>query len=494
MKKRSRSSLAVLGGMVLFLFFFIFYSRIVPIVPFDSDDWYYMGYYRIPLPIWGDWNPSRVLPEILMPNLSILAARVLYPLLGNYIGAMTTIYAFFMAVLLVILCVELYRFMTSRRASSGVSALLTLLWALLHFTLLAGSDTGNSWLWGSVTATCYFYYAVPALWNEALVLYLMRTKGQKRPLFAKILLCILCYFGVFSNLFPAVILPAYAGMDFLCDFFGWMKSSKEGRKSFGQWLRSELFNAYVIILFLVSAIFELSGGRASGFSGFQFEAVLETLSGAFATVHPLGVLSVVVILVYSVISLNRKKRQAWEKDGRNMFLLELGAFLIVLLFNVLLCARTGAWYIGREDVLVDIVFFALLAVFTLASYACTGTENRKVPYVILGVVLVLNLLVFGKFSQNFYKPTNSGGLSAETCVEIDEDIVKQVTKAVAENQSRMDLRVPDFGSSDNWPLATYAGGPYSRFAYTLWRHGLLQKSININVVPDEAKNAEFEIG
>ena len=479
--------------MLLFLFFFIFYSRIVPIVPFDSDDWTYMGYYRIPLPIWGDWNPSRVLPEILMPNLSILAGRVLYPLTGNYIGAMTTAYALFMAALLVILCVELYRFMASQGASKVQSVLLTFLWALLHFSLLAGANTGNGLLWGSLTATCYFYYSIPALWNEALVLYLMRTKGQKKSVLVKILLYILCYFGVFSNLFPAVILSAYAGMDIICAFVEWVQADKMERKSFFKRLGVELLNVYVIVLFFVSAVFELSGGRASGFSGFQFAMVMETLKGVFATFNPLSLASITVLLLYSVVSICSKRGKTLYKDEVTTILLELGAFFIVLVFNILLCARTGAWYIKREDVLVEIIFFALLVVFTLASYACDKAESVKIPYMIFGIALALNLLVFGNFSHDFYKTGYSGTISVEKCIQVDEDIVQQVTTAVKENKSRLDLRVPDFGSSDNWPLATYAGGPYSRFAYTLWRHGLIKKGINITVVPDKAKNAEFGI-
>lgn len=479
-------------GIVLFLCFFGFYSRIVPIIPFDTDDWYYMGYYRIPLPIWGDWNPSRVLPEILMPNLSILAAHVIYPVTGNYIASMTMIYAIFMALLLVILCYQLYRYAESLGTPKLPVMLLTLFWVLLHFTLLAGAASGNTWLWGSITATCYFYYAIPAIWNEALVIYLIRKRDVKKSVLVKILLCVFCYFGVFSNLFPAVILPAYTGMDLLVSFVRWIRDTKEGRGSFAKFLKEELFNLYVIILFLISVVFELSGGRASGFSGFQFAEVMETLKRSFSAVNLWAFISLVLLVFYSTFSFTRNRASGESKFAQRILLSKLlGAFIIVFLFNVLVCARTGAWYIGRQDVLVDIVFFVLLEVFTLVSYAFTGSENKKRSYLVLGAALLLNVLAFVRFNPSFYAPTNSGGLSAEQCVQIDEDIVHQITEALSENQSRMDLKVPDFGSSDNWPLATYAGGPYSRFAYTLWRHDLIQKSISINVVPDEAKNAEF---
>ena len=490
--KQLSKNIHILMGIVLFFCFFVFYSRIVPIVPFDTDDWYYMGYYRIPLPIWGDWNPSRVLPEILMPNLSVFTARVIYPVTGNYITSMTMIYAIFMAVLLAILCYQLYRFAESLGTSKLSAVLLTVFWAFLHFTLLAGAASGNTWLWGSITATCYFYYAIPAIWNEALVIYLIRKRDAKKSVLVKILLCVFCYFGVFSNLFPAVILPAYTGMDLLVSFVRWIGAAKEAKCSFAKFLKEELFNLYVIILFLISVVFELSGGRASGFSGFQFAEVMETLKKSLSTVNPWALISIILLALYSAIRLVKNPKSDVIKGGQRIMLTKLlCAFVIVLLFNVLVCARTGAWYIGRQDVLVDIVFFVLLEVFTLASYAFTGSENKKRSYLVLGAALLLNVLALVRFNPSFYASTNSGGLSAEQCVQIDEDIVHQITEAASENQSRMDLKVPDFGSSDNWPLATYAGGPYSRFAYTLWRHGLIQKSISINVVPDIAKNTEF---
>lgn len=123
--------------ILLFIGLFIFYSRLVPIVPFDTDDWCYMGYYRLPIPIWGDWNPSRVLPEVMMPYVSIFAARVIYPLTGDYIGSITWMYAFVVTAFISILCVQLYHLAESLGTSKTVAILLTILWGLLHFALLA---------------------------------------------------------------------------------------------------------------------------------------------------------------------------------------------------------------------------------------------------------------------------------------------------------------------------------------------------------------------
>lgn len=91
------------------------------------------------------------------------------------------------------------------------------------------------------------------------------------------------------------------------------------------------------------------------------------------------------------------------------------------------------------------------------------------------------------YNRDFYQPTNTIGVSPEICRQIDEDIVRQITDEVSAKKNQMELHVPEFSDPTNWPIATYSGGPYSRFLYTLWRHGIIKKSINITVVPDHAK-------
>ena len=49
-------------AIIVFLFFFVFYSTIHPLIPIDLDDWSYIVKNRIFLPMWGAWNPAKVFP------------------------------------------------------------------------------------------------------------------------------------------------------------------------------------------------------------------------------------------------------------------------------------------------------------------------------------------------------------------------------------------------------------------------------------------------
>ena len=51
----------------IFIILFVFYKVVCPIIPNDTDDWGIMSHFREPIPLWKDWNPSRVFPEIFLP-------------------------------------------------------------------------------------------------------------------------------------------------------------------------------------------------------------------------------------------------------------------------------------------------------------------------------------------------------------------------------------------------------------------------------------------
>ena len=51
-------------SMLLFGATYILYTQVKPIMVCDPDDWTYISSIRYAIPLWKDWNPSKVLPEI----------------------------------------------------------------------------------------------------------------------------------------------------------------------------------------------------------------------------------------------------------------------------------------------------------------------------------------------------------------------------------------------------------------------------------------------
>ena len=53
--------------LLIFGFFFVFFTQVHPLVIYDGDDWRYIAYTRQALPSWNEWNPSRVFAECFQP-------------------------------------------------------------------------------------------------------------------------------------------------------------------------------------------------------------------------------------------------------------------------------------------------------------------------------------------------------------------------------------------------------------------------------------------
>ena len=67
----------------IFLFLIIFYTKISPLIPYDSDDWIYLSNTRVPFPLWDAWNPTRVFAEAIMMLGGYIAGSVIYPMIHD---------------------------------------------------------------------------------------------------------------------------------------------------------------------------------------------------------------------------------------------------------------------------------------------------------------------------------------------------------------------------------------------------------------------------
>ena len=58
---------------VVFIVFFLQNYMVNTTYPFDTDDWTYIYFSREqPLPLYGSWNPIKVLPEFFQPLFSFI--------------------------------------------------------------------------------------------------------------------------------------------------------------------------------------------------------------------------------------------------------------------------------------------------------------------------------------------------------------------------------------------------------------------------------------
>lgn len=270
MEKKTRI-FGVIYFFTIFAIMFLFFTKIHPIILFDVDDWKYISIKRHPIPLWGDWNPTRVFPEVFMPLCGDIAAFILYPLTGNYIGSFTLVNGAAVSLFIVLYLYMFFQLLHEKLKTPAYHTfVLTTIFLLLHFLVFISRQRENEYLFLSPDATCYYYYLIPALLNCSLVMYLMRNdvleNGWEKITSYSVshhivrngILLLGFYMALFSNLYESAILAAFIGTQLLFELVT-LKKSGWNLKAY---IKKNILRVIFIGAWLVEQLFEVNGGRA----------------------------------------------------------------------------------------------------------------------------------------------------------------------------------------------------------------------------------------
>jgi hypothetical protein len=472
---------------LIFLSIVIFFTTAHPLVPYDGDDWLNLASLRKAVPMTGAYNPIKVLPETLFPLSGLVAAYVVYPLVGDYISAISLTSALIMGG---IVCLYMYLFFKLVEhwlsLSDYANMMVTALFFLFHFALFYEKSSPVPYLFGSGNLTCIYHYVIPALVNLCVVLYLARfdiahealnlTPGRRSVL----LFCI--YLAIFSNALSNIILAAYVSCLLGFRFFAYLKEHG-GYKAF---VKENAFYIGIIVVWLIALVFESHGGRAHDIGkGITFSVIYETGKIFLSMIGRISV-DVVVVGVLSIAaalySRYRKKDQAYD----SILGMYLGTSLVSALYLLFVCAKAGPGYIGRSDVFISFIIWTVLLMALSLAYALknNGKGIFLVPF------LVLFFAVEAGIGPRGYAESTVGQVPPSICYEIDYNLIEQIQAADREGKTEMILRVPKGDTASNWPHPAYMGGKISQ---TLYKHGLISRNIKIKIQPDAAMNEQYHI-
>lgn len=482
--------------LLIFGFLFLWFSQVHPLIPFDGDDWTYLSYVRMATPIWGDWNPAKVFPEVLYPFFSTIAAFALAPLTGDYIDAQTLMHAVVVSAAITgyLWCFAhlMRRVFSCSHVTAGV---FTVLFLALHFLVFRTAQENNVHLLHCVSLNCYYNYLLPMLLNASAVMLLLAS--DKIEVFVKTgrpelrgLFFIVVYLAIFSNLPASGILAAYAGSRVLLALI------RQGKRlKLNPFLEETGLFLGILAIWLVSAVFELSGGRAGAAAGGSILAQLHQTCFLLKTVVLesnrlfLGFSGIVVaaalvcmLLGGGVRSLNGKLASV------------LGTFLIstaaLTVYMIVLCAAVGPGKITGSEYLFAIYFHILLLVLLALGYLVERFPRLMLALPLLTVVLISGINTNG----NTFAEINTRGLPAERCGELSRYLIEQYQQADQAGQQEMILRLPQFTpdpeNGDNWPYTLVLA---DRISNTMYNHGLTSRLIDITPVIDPEVNARFHI-
>ena len=494
-EKKNRIILAAYLALV-FLCMFIFYTRIHPLIIYDADDWKYICYTRKAYPLWKGWNPTRILPEVLMPLVAQIGSFVIYPISKDFIGANMIMNALVVGICITVYIYFFYKLIEDKYGLSlGANLFVTSLFLLFHFWIFRSHKKSNEYMFNGLDMTCFYYYIIPNLMNASIVMYLCRKDVllsskediMKRPVKSGIFLLII-YFAIASNLYASIILASFIGCCLLLDVIRGYKEKCTPKLI----VKRNTVRIAVLIYWLIIHIFEINGGRAeelsetklsAGAFGEQLCAFWETV-GEVNDKFAFSILALLIIFIFLTCRGLKKKNDAYKNSLEEIcFLTVVGMVTLIYLIPVSTKHYVGS--IKRPDILYGFVFYLFIVLMIMLLRILK--EIRPVQ-VVLPLMVVIAFFEINTTKRTF-KETNSRNLYYKKCLAIDNDIIDQIVTAEEEGRTDIKVYVPKYKAKSNWPLSKKTGDLASK---ALYKHGVLYKKVKVEkTVPKRKKNKQF---
>ena len=496
MNTKKEKLLDALWYLAVFAFFYIWFSKIHPLIVYDGDDWTYIAYVRRATPIWGAWNPAKVFPEVLMPFFSNIILHTLVPLTGDYITGFTVGHALVVSGFITVYTWALVTLLRNRFSLSSFASILSgMLFLIFHFLIFRTKDFDNPYLFWCLDLNCYYNYLLPAIFSAILILYMMGNphfenmisdaKPEQLGIFY-----VSVYFAIFSNLVTSGMLAAFAGSHLLLNLLKTIRKFK-----LTDYVRQNAHWLVILVMWIISAIYELSGGRASNAGtnslfGLIFEAAY-FLKDVLASANPLFWLTVSVIILGAVAQFLLTKNKAEDEANVLIYLIPLlvaGAALLIYMLAI--CAMVWTGNVYRTEYQFPLFFYGFLVVFLALGYLLKKQPKLMVALPLVLIFLASDINTNGKtFSESLMSD-----YGAETCANISRDIVRQYLEAdeagLTEVTIHLPMHVADPATEDNWPHSVVL---LDRIGAALYEQGILSHPISSTFVVDPAVNQRFHI-
>lgn len=485
--------LEIIKYVLFFSFLYLFFTRVCPIVPYEGDDWFFLGSMRQPIPYPGAFNPSKILPEVLEPLCGYFGAFVIYPITHDYVDSLSMACTGCISLFIVMLFYLFNRMLKKRyKFDNKKSLLYELLFIILFFVFFKKENQNSFYGFWSKSLNCYFNYLIPAIINGAVVLFMMGYENfqesfNKKSNFSKGFFIVIVYFTLFSSIQLNVILPTYVFACFLKEFIKLIKAKGKFKTKLVNIIKSTWIYILILVGWLVSIGFDLAGRRGKMMANEHWlsldnlKLTANTLNFTYSLMFKplLWVLCIglVLLIIYSI-----KHRK--EKLGivKNLLYILLVLFLNVA-YIILLYMNAGYGYAYRIDATWGILFYLILLIMAIIIMC---NKYIKVTEVTVPIMIVLFFVV----SANLNYPFAQSIFDAKAAKEIDNYIINQILEADKEGKSSTTVKVPKHAddSKTNWPH------PYNMAQWLqngLYAHRLTRNRFYIVFEPDEKVTKEL---
>lgn len=183
-----------------------------------------------------------------------------------------------------------------------------------------------------------------------------------------------------------------------------------------------------------------------------------------------------------------KKTTADEKNKNLLEILKISitAFLLTLIYLILIEAKAIPWYISRGDVLISILGWLLIVICAFIVYIL----KKNPRFFMIAPIVALIVLCEAMNPRSPYKEATTNYVLPKTAYALDNDFLNQIIEADQAGEKEMILYVPIGNKKDNWPHPFYMGYNISS---KLFKEGIISKRIEIKIQPDIRLNKKYHI-
>ena len=488
----------ILFHIIIFILMLVFFMRVCPIIPFDGDDWCFTGSLRLPFPMLFAFNPIKVFPEVMEPIGGYIAAYLVYPVTGDYVGAISITQTLIIVSFIMSLFYMFCKYLKKKFNMTESKALFfEAFFIMLFFFLFKRRDAISDYGFWSSDVNCYFNYVLPAILNACIVLIMARYDDFIKEFkswnsIKKAAFYIGMYFAIFSNIELSIILSAYCLWAVIKNMLiknkNKNKNKTENKDIIANTFKENKMYIGIIGIWLISLLIESTGIRASIIqkeNWLTFENAYLLLRSfrvlyKHINVFVLGffLITLATLVFYSSKKSNKKMRdELISLVIENIFILG-----IVFIYLLLLFMKAGVQYASRTDATWGLIFYLIL--FDVIYMIKLSEYIPKTNIVLVFVFCIFSIMTM---SLNYrFKPSVFNYRAAK---EIDEYIINQIVEADKNGLNYVEVQVPNYVEKDfNWPL------PYKMALWmqnTLYSHKIIQNRIKIVFVKNDQVYNKF---
>ena len=479
--------------IIIFILFFVFFTRLYPLILYDADDWTYVAQDRRMLPIIGYWNPSKVLPETLMPLCGAISAYLVDIFVNDYVVSFTIVSSFVVSFLITLYVQSFYVLIKKKFKLEKIKSIIVMgLFLIFHLVIFYIPYNSNEYLFYAHDLNCY-YNLIPNIICFIIIFKMMTFDFIDYSFPKKITLksgfiLLMFLLSIFSNLYCNITLITYIASVLLINCINSMKN----KFNIMDFIKKNSMLIVAIIIWIISLLYELTGLRAQRpYDGIYRESIVQCIKNLGYVIcnyinKPFIIVSLVTCVFGIVIFSKNKVLKDNDKKLFNMFITVTICILVLTLYFILISAKVSPENIFKAESLFGLYAYLIIMLSFVMCYLLNSTRIFNTFI----VILLAFFIVETNCAISTFKPNNLSLISIKKTKEIDDYIINEIINADENGVKALELRVPRDNTSDNWPISDYFG---ERISYTLFRHKRISRKIEINIIPDERLNEKFGV-